>query len=78
MCILCVCQQKHRAKKQKQEAEYVEGRTKCTAEVRGRNNKKKTAQTHDCTAAQAAAIHTRLTQNKNTFPFVLHKPHRTK
>ncbi|ESS62141.1 hypothetical protein TCDM_10221 [Trypanosoma cruzi Dm28c] len=47
---------------------------KCTAEVCGRNKKKKTAQTHDCTAAQAAAIHTRFIQNKNTFPFVLQTP----
>ncbi|ESS62334.1 hypothetical protein TCDM_10022 [Trypanosoma cruzi Dm28c] len=37
---------------------------KCTAGTHNGNNNKKTAQTHDCTAAQAAAIHTIFIENK--------------
>ncbi|KAF5218339.1 hypothetical protein ECC02_008710 [Trypanosoma cruzi] len=37
---------------------------KCAAEVHGGSNKKKTAQTHDCTTVQAVAIHTSFIQNK--------------
>ncbi|ESS60581.1 hypothetical protein TCDM_11880 [Trypanosoma cruzi Dm28c] len=74
----CVCLQKHKAKKIKKGPEHVEGRTKCTAEVHGGSNKK-AAQTHDCTAVQAMAIHKRFIQNKKTaFLLVLYKPHHTK
>ncbi|ESS70158.1 hypothetical protein TCDM_00913 [Trypanosoma cruzi Dm28c] len=56
--VVCACRNTKHKRCRKEEAEYVERRTKCTAEVRNGNNKKKTAQTHDRTAAQAAAIHT--------------------
>ncbi|EKF29000.1 hypothetical protein MOQ_007232, partial [Trypanosoma cruzi marinkellei] len=57
--LVCACRNTKRLKKEG--AEYVKrsNKLKCTAEVHGGNNRKKTAQTHDCTAAQAAAIHTR-------------------
>ncbi|ESS61532.1 hypothetical protein TCDM_10872 [Trypanosoma cruzi Dm28c] len=48
MCISCVCACRNtKQKSRKNEAEYVEGRTKCTAEVHDRNKEKKTAQAHD-------------------------------
>ncbi|ESS62751.1 hypothetical protein TCDM_09560 [Trypanosoma cruzi Dm28c] len=78
-CASCVCVCRNTKQRSREKgAEYVERRTKCTAEVRGGNNNKKTAQTHDCTAVRAVAIHTIFIQNKNTFPFNLHKPHHTK
>ncbi|KAF5214436.1 hypothetical protein ECC02_012963 [Trypanosoma cruzi] len=84
MCILCVwlCvpaeTQSEEVEKRKQSV--WRDAQKCTAETHGGNNKKKTAQTHDCTAFQAVAIHTRFIQNKKkrTVPFVLYKPHHTK
>ncbi|ESS58990.1 hypothetical protein TCDM_12308 [Trypanosoma cruzi Dm28c] len=82
MCILCMwlCVPAETQSKQVEKREQSTWRDakKCTAEVRGGNNKKKTTQTHDCTAAQAAAIHTIFIENKKTSPFVLHKPHHTK
>ncbi|EKG03745.1 hypothetical protein TCSYLVIO_005203 [Trypanosoma cruzi] len=69
MCILCVCVivcacSNTKQRRGKEGAEYVERRTKCTAGTHNGNNNKKTAQTHDCTAAQAAAIHTIFIANK--------------
>ncbi|KAF5217719.1 hypothetical protein ECC02_009413 [Trypanosoma cruzi] len=76
--VVCACSNT-RQRCRKEGAEYVERRTKCTAETHNGNNKKeKTAQTNDCTAAQAVAIHTRFIENKKTSPFVLYKPHHTK
>ncbi|EKF38920.1 hypothetical protein MOQ_000864 [Trypanosoma cruzi marinkellei] len=60
--LVCACRNKKKYKKEKIKGSNKCKRTqkpKCTAEVHGGNNRKKTAQTHDCTAAQAAAIHTR-------------------
>ncbi|EKG08541.1 hypothetical protein TCSYLVIO_000310 [Trypanosoma cruzi] len=84
MCTLCVwlCvpaeTQGKEVKKRKQST--WRDAIKCAAEVRGRNNRNKIAQTHDCAAAQEAAIHTILIENKQqkTFPFILYKPHHTK
>ncbi|KAF5213845.1 hypothetical protein ECC02_013608 [Trypanosoma cruzi] len=68
MCILCVwlCVPAETQSKEveKREQSMWRDAQKCTAETRGGNNKKKTAQTHDCTAAQSAAIHTRFILNK--------------
>ncbi|ESS55893.1 hypothetical protein TCDM_12611 [Trypanosoma cruzi Dm28c] len=69
MCTLCVCvcvPAETQSKDVEKEAEYVERSTKCTAEARGRSNNKKTAQTHDCTAFQAAVIHTIFIENTKT------------
>ncbi|KAF5217003.1 hypothetical protein ECC02_010186 [Trypanosoma cruzi] len=55
--VVCACRNT-KQRRRKEGAEYAERRTKCTAETHDGNNKKKTAQTHDCTAAQAVAIHT--------------------
>ncbi|ESS55662.1 hypothetical protein TCDM_12848 [Trypanosoma cruzi Dm28c] len=68
MCILCVwlcvpaATQSKQVEKRKQS--MWRDAKKCTAETHGGNNKKKTAQTHDCTAVQAAAIHTIFIENK--------------
>ncbi|KAF5217720.1 hypothetical protein ECC02_009414 [Trypanosoma cruzi] len=84
MCILCVCvwlcvpAETQGKEVEKREQSMRRDAQKCTAETRNGNNKKKTAQTHDCTAAQAVAIHTRFIENKKTSPFVLYKPHHTK
>ncbi|ESS61753.1 hypothetical protein TCDM_10636 [Trypanosoma cruzi Dm28c] len=78
--LVCVPEETQSKEVEKREQSMWRNAQKCTAEVRGgNNNKKKTAQTHDCTAAQAAAIHTKFIQNKKrSFPFNLHKPHHTK
>ncbi|ESS62891.1 hypothetical protein TCDM_09400 [Trypanosoma cruzi Dm28c] len=82
-CASCVCvwlcvPAETQSKEVEKGAECVEGRTKCTAETHNGNNNKKTAQTDDRSAAQAAAIHTRFIENKKKFPLVLCKPHHTK
>ncbi|ESS61190.1 hypothetical protein TCDM_11245 [Trypanosoma cruzi Dm28c] len=61
MCILCVCVPAETQSKEveKREQSMWRDAQKCAAETHGGSNKKKTAQTHDCTAARAAAIHTR-------------------
>ncbi|ESS55106.1 hypothetical protein TCDM_13442 [Trypanosoma cruzi Dm28c] len=65
MCILCVvvCVPAETRREEVKKGSRVCGGThkklKCTAEVRG-GSKEKTAQTHDCTVAQAAAIHTKI------------------
>ncbi|EKG02319.1 hypothetical protein TCSYLVIO_006659 [Trypanosoma cruzi] len=67
MYILCVwlcVPAETQGKEVEKGAEYVEGCTKCTAETHNGNNNKKTAQTDDRNAAQAAAIHTRFIENK--------------
>ncbi|KAF5216039.1 hypothetical protein ECC02_011226 [Trypanosoma cruzi] len=60
-CASCVCvpAETQSIKVEKREQSMWRDAKKCTAEVRGGSNKKKTAQTHDCTAVQAVAIHTR-------------------
>ncbi|ESS55655.1 hypothetical protein TCDM_12860 [Trypanosoma cruzi Dm28c] len=68
--VVCACRNTKQTSR-KEGVEYVEGRKKCTAEVRNGSNKKKTAQTHDCTAVQAAAIHTRFIENKKNVPLRL-------
>ncbi|ESS54939.1 hypothetical protein TCDM_13629 [Trypanosoma cruzi Dm28c] len=59
MCILSLCAATQSKKVEKRKQSTWRDAKKCTAEVRGGNNKKKTAQTHDCTAVQAAAIRIR-------------------
>ncbi|KAF5224659.1 hypothetical protein ECC02_002299 [Trypanosoma cruzi] len=64
MCILCVCLcvpaeiQSNKEVKKREQSVWRDAQQKCAAETHGGNNEK-TAQTHDCTAAQAVAIHTR-------------------
>ncbi|RNC33733.1 hypothetical protein TcCL_Unassigned03538 [Trypanosoma cruzi] len=59
--IVCVCVPAETQSKEveKREQSMWRDAQKCTAGTHGGDNKKKTAQTHDCTAAQAAAIHKR-------------------
>ncbi|ESS58876.1 hypothetical protein TCDM_12352 [Trypanosoma cruzi Dm28c] len=61
LCVwLCVPAETQSKKVEKREQSmWRDAQQKCTAETHDGSNNKKTAQTHDCTAAQAAAIHTR-------------------
>ncbi|ESS61555.1 hypothetical protein TCDM_10847 [Trypanosoma cruzi Dm28c] len=64
-CASCVCACRNTEQRSKNRSRVCgETHEKCTAEMHGGNNKKKNAQTHDCTAAQAAAIHTIFIENK--------------
>ncbi|EKG00315.1 hypothetical protein TCSYLVIO_008749, partial [Trypanosoma cruzi] len=68
-CILCVAAETQSKK--------VKRGSRVCGETHNGNNNKKTAQTHDCSAAQAAAIHTRFIENKKKSPST-YKPHQTK
>ncbi|KAF5213771.1 hypothetical protein ECC02_013686 [Trypanosoma cruzi] len=57
LCVPAETQSKEVEKRE--QSMWRDAQQKCTAETHGRNNNKKTAQTHDRTAAQAVAIHTR-------------------
>ncbi|KAF5218693.1 hypothetical protein ECC02_008398 [Trypanosoma cruzi] len=57
LCVPAETQSKEVEKRE--QSMWRDAQQKCTAETHNGNNNKKTAQTHDCTAAQAAAIHTR-------------------
>ncbi|KAF5214644.1 hypothetical protein ECC02_012736 [Trypanosoma cruzi] len=60
VCVwLCVPAETQSKEVEKREQSMWRDAQKCTAETHGRNNNKKTAQTHDSTAAQAVAIHTK-------------------
>ncbi|ESS55206.1 hypothetical protein TCDM_13338 [Trypanosoma cruzi Dm28c] len=62
-CAPCVCACRNtEQKEEKRKQSMWRDAQQCTAEVRGGNNKKKTAQTHDCTADKAAAIHKKIIQ----------------
>ncbi|KAF5218141.1 hypothetical protein ECC02_008957 [Trypanosoma cruzi] len=64
--LVCVCvwlcvpaeTQSNKEVKKREQSMWRDAQQKCAAETHGGNNKK-TAQTHDCTAAQAVAIHTK-------------------
>ncbi|ESS55067.1 hypothetical protein TCDM_13482 [Trypanosoma cruzi Dm28c] len=61
------------------QSKKVKRGSRVCGETHNGNNKKKTAQTDDRSAAQAVAIHRRFIENKKKlFPFNLHKPHHTK
>ncbi|ESS55983.1 hypothetical protein TCDM_12515 [Trypanosoma cruzi Dm28c] len=65
VCVwLCVPAATQSKEEEKREQSMWREAQKCTAEVHGGSNKKKNTQTHDCTAAQEAAIHTRFIENK--------------
>ncbi|EKG00594.1 hypothetical protein TCSYLVIO_008452, partial [Trypanosoma cruzi] len=64
MCILCVPAETKSKEVEKREQSMWRDAQKCTAGTHNGSSNKKTAQTHDCTAAQAAAIHTIFIENK--------------
>ncbi|EAN82268.1 hypothetical protein Tc00.1047053508437.10 [Trypanosoma cruzi] len=65
VCVwLCVPAATQSKEVEKREQSMRRDAQKCTAGMHNGNNNKKTAQTHDCTAAHAAAIHTIFTENK--------------
>ncbi|ESS55108.1 hypothetical protein TCDM_13440 [Trypanosoma cruzi Dm28c] len=71
VCVwLCVPAETQSKDVEKREQSMWRDAQKCTAGTHNgnNNNNKKTAQTHDCTAAQAAAIHTIFIENKKTSP----------
>ncbi|KAF5216779.1 hypothetical protein ECC02_010416 [Trypanosoma cruzi] len=60
--LVCVCvpaETQSKEVEKREQSMWRDAQQNCTAETHGGNNEKKTAQTHDRTAAQAAAIHTR-------------------
>ncbi|ESS61191.1 hypothetical protein TCDM_11228 [Trypanosoma cruzi Dm28c] len=69
VCVsLCVPAETQSKDAEKREQSMWRDAQKCTAGTHNGNNNKKTAQTHDYTAAQAAAIHTIFIENKKTSP----------
>ncbi|KAF5217017.1 hypothetical protein ECC02_010169 [Trypanosoma cruzi] len=69
VCVwLCVPAETQSKEVEKREQSMWRDAQKCTAETHNGNNKEKTAQTHEWTAAQAVAIHTRFIENKKRPP----------